>query len=472
MKFEKQASRFLDQSKLKITFTDKIISSYGGFSYLAKLFEKLSLKENIENIFPVTEVSPNSKGVFSKILKFGLTVLAGGKRFAHTLYIGDSLELYQELFNVEKMVKSSTAIIRLFEKIDNLKIAEKFSDALFDYIYNHVIPFDDIKEDYLNFDSTVITRYGEQEGAEPGYNPKKKGRPSHHPIMAFLQNSRYIANLWNRSGKTSSGNNVVDFTKQIITRLNGRLNILGTIADTGFYLIDFIKYLESELIPYVIGAPLSPIIQKQIRSIESSKWKDVSEGISVAEFTFCHKDEKWDKSRRYIAVRREKDKVEKPQGKQLKLFKEDEIVSKYLFSCYITSLGDEAEEIWRKYRLRAGDENMIKENKLDFGLEGFCLDDFYATEAAMLIRILFYNIINFFRNKILPKDEAGSTLSTIRKKYFITPSILGSNGRNKVLRIGIKSKKGRSKFKWIMKNIDNVFNVLPNALHLKNTVLS
>ncbi|RRD68773.1 IS1380 family transposase, partial [Tannerella forsythia] len=32
----------------------------------------------------------------------------------------------------------------------------------------------------LDIDSSVITRYGEQDGATKGYNPKKKGRKSHH----------------------------------------------------------------------------------------------------------------------------------------------------------------------------------------------------------------------------------------------------------------------------------------------------
>ena len=38
----------------------------------------------------------------------------------------------------------------------------------------------------LMLDSTVVVRYGEkQAGAEVGYNPKKRGRPSHHPLVAF-----------------------------------------------------------------------------------------------------------------------------------------------------------------------------------------------------------------------------------------------------------------------------------------------
>lgn len=37
----------------------------------------------------------------------------------------------------------------------------------------------------LDFYSTIIVREGNQEGAAKGYNPKRPGRPSHHPFIGF-----------------------------------------------------------------------------------------------------------------------------------------------------------------------------------------------------------------------------------------------------------------------------------------------
>jgi len=67
-----------------------------------------------------------------------------------------------------------------------------------------------IESGNLNLDSTILTRYGHQEGAHKGYNPHKKGRPSHHPLLAFAD-SGYVVNLWNRSGDTSSGQGCTEF---------------------------------------------------------------------------------------------------------------------------------------------------------------------------------------------------------------------------------------------------------------------
>lgn len=447
--------KFLENSNIEMSFTEKMMTSYGGFSLLAKLFEKIELHQNLERIFPVVEISPNSKGVYSKLLKFGLTVIAGGKRFAHSVFLGDSDKIFKELFGVEKMVTSSTAITRLFNKIMDMEIASHFILELWDYIDNRIIPFDRIKEDYINFDSKVIIRYGNQEGAVVGYNSKKKGRKSHHPQIAFMNESKYVVNFWNRVGSSSSGNGITAFLKETLDRIDGKIKIKGCIGDTGFYKLKLIKYLESSSIPYILGVPFYQIIQKEIPKIK--EWTEVAPGIALSEFQFQHKDEKWDKDRRYIIVRQEIEIKKDAKGKQLKLFKEDYEISKYRYSCYITSMDFTSVEIWRIYRSRAGDENIIKENTYDFGLEGFSLDNFYATEAAMLIRILFYNIINFFRREILPEEETKDTLGTLRYKYFVIPALLGVDGHKYILRLGVKAKKMRSKIKWIINKIDQYF---------------
>ena len=48
----------------------------------------------------------------------------------------------------------------------------------------------------------------------------------------------------------------------------------------------------------------------------------------------------------------------------------------------VTSLDLAPEEVWRLYNGRSDSENRIAELKNDFGINGFCLDPFYATEAA------------------------------------------------------------------------------------------
>ena len=48
---------------------------------------------------------------------------------------------------------------------------------------------------------TVKPIYGHQEGAEPGYNPHKPGRPSHAYHTIFLRTLRVALDVEVRSGK-------------------------------------------------------------------------------------------------------------------------------------------------------------------------------------------------------------------------------------------------------------------------------
>lgn len=53
-------------------------------------------------------------------------------------------------------------------------------------------------------DTHVTTVYGHQENAEVGYNPKKHGRPSFRPKVAFLHNTGWLINFRLCGGKTTS----------------------------------------------------------------------------------------------------------------------------------------------------------------------------------------------------------------------------------------------------------------------------
>lgn len=245
------------KSKLKLTFTDKKITAYGGLAVIAKLFEKLEFQAAVEQAIPFSEASPNGTGVFTKVLRFGLTVLAGGKRFTHSCFLGDSLEIFEGLFSVKRLPISITALTRFFERFVNWGQVERLAETLWIFTANRLIPFDKIKEDFIGFDSSVLTRYGDQQGTAKGYNPKKPGRPSHHPICAFLTNSDFIINIWNRPGNVQSRHNIIEFARQSFARIRGRIKLLGVLADSGFYDVAFFEFLESIQVPYITAVVAS-----------------------------------------------------------------------------------------------------------------------------------------------------------------------------------------------------------------------
>jgi hypothetical protein len=441
---------------IKASFTDKTMTAYGGFGLIAKFLNKINFEENITSFVPFQETSPNSTGVYAKIIRFGLTIIAGGKRFSHTMFLGDSLEIYETAFNIKRIPKSITAVTRFFQKFVSQKLVEEFTTKLWDYQLNTILKLMQVKEDYLTFDSTVITRYGDQEGVAIGYNPRKKGRASHHPIMAFLNRSRFIANFWHRTGSSSSGNGIIEFSKQTFHYLKDRIKIIGILADSGFYKNDFLTFLEEKIEEkviqeYVIAAALYKPLQQKIW--DQKNWIKVDDGIDVCEFEFHHKD--WE-NRKYIVVRKKINFIgDKTTGKMLNLMIEDyEEAANFRYGAYVVSSSKSAVDLWRIYRLRAADEGIIKELKYDFSFEGFSMDQFYPTEVAMLMRVLFYNLMECFTNTFLNEQDKKISFNTLRMKYLLIPAVLGKDGKDFVLRLAIKSQKLKEKIINIIRELD------------------
>lgn len=99
---------------------------------------------------------------------FWLGIWTGASRYIHCDWLRYDTTLYS-IFGWDKMPSQSIYS----------RYLGKFSQALNTKVFplrNHWF-FDQIGIDNLtiDFDSTVITRYGDQQGSAKGYNPKKKG---------------------------------------------------------------------------------------------------------------------------------------------------------------------------------------------------------------------------------------------------------------------------------------------------------
>ena len=88
------------------------------------------------------------------------------------------------------------------------------------------------EEFFLDLDSTILCREGKQQGAAKGYNPKRKGRASHHPLLAVLAEAAFVLHGWLRSGNCNSARGVVEFLKEALAL--AMLKIRCVRADSGF----------------------------------------------------------------------------------------------------------------------------------------------------------------------------------------------------------------------------------------------
>ena len=86
-------------------------------------------------------------------------------------------------------------------------------------------------------------------------------------------------------------------------------------------------------------------------------------------------------------------------------------------------------EVWRLYRRRADFENRNKELKADFGLDSFMLRDFWATEAALGVTMLSYNLMSVFRHAVL-RQKVHHTLSTLHHQVLAVGALWDDSTKN------------------------------------------
>lgn len=450
MKHGNESTRADRVGQVQITFTNKQLTAWGGAcSVVAKFLERIRFREWVLAQVPITEESPNAKGIYEKVLALLLTSLTGGTRFSHVTWWSHGMEGLKACFGVRWLPQSTSVLTRFFSKFRQ-RHNEVFRTAAVG-LAGTLIEAEKITQDTLILDSTVCERYGAQEGARKGYNPKKPGRPSHHPLKAGV-GSGYVVNLWNRRGDTHSAHQAIAFYDQTRRELLPGLRIRWILADSGFGEESFLEHVEGEKQRYAIALRLTPYVLSAIRGITG--WKRLEKGLEVAEVTVALST--WKKARRLIVIRQHVPTRPQATGKQPMLFRELEEHRDYRYSVLVTNETTlTPEEIWRTYRPRANEENCIKELKEGYGWHEFNVHSFWGTEAVMLlIGMVCYNLVHHLNRQVLKTAEEGVVrLKTLRLKVLAIPAIYGSGGRQPTLRLGMHSRSLRAKIRYWLHRI-------------------
>ena len=98
----------------------------------------------------------------------------------------------------------------------------------------------------LAVDSTVVVRYGKkQAGAEVGYNPKKRGRPSHHPLVAFIRETGDCLGVRWRGGSAHTAAGAEEWIGELVGRLKAAgVEDITVRLDKGFFSRRMVRTLD------------------------------------------------------------------------------------------------------------------------------------------------------------------------------------------------------------------------------------
>jgi len=334
-------------TSLELQFIDDEITAWGGIALLKNLMDRTGFVEMLESLPLPAQGSNRGYNPVQLITQFIASLWCGANRYSH-LDISRFDTTLQKLFGWKGMPEHK-AFQRYFEKFTTYDSHAHVFGEIYKWIFSNMA-FDNYT---LDIDSSVITRYGNQEASSKGYNPKKPGRKSHHPLIAFVADIEMVANFWLRPGDSHSANNFQVFLEETLRHFpDKRIGLLR--LDSGFYSQETLDYLDckEQKIQYIIAVPMYYTVQRSIACVKN--WLRLDAGIEICEFPF--QAQGWPTTRRMIAVRQKIEQRPNATGKQLSLF--DEIIeyNGYRYTCYITNLTLSAAEVWRLYRGRANCE--------------------------------------------------------------------------------------------------------------------
>ena len=399
------------------SFTDKQFTPWGGLRIFQEMLERLGWEERLGSA-PLPQPGSN-RGVNPVLMvkAFMVTIWTGGGRFAHTAMVRFDGAL-RAVFDL-KQVASTSTFTRFFRRFNRKQIEGVF-DHLSAWTWQHVAGHSWT----VDLDSSVLTRYGRQEGTELGYNPWHRGKKSHHPLMAFAAECRMVITSWLRPGNTTDSSNAENFFREVL-RIFGQRHRVGLLrCDSGFCIGSFLDLVESQAINYIVVARLLGTIKRQLAGLKD--WIEVDTRTAMGEFLY--QAQGWSKARRVVVVRHRR--AERQPGKMLLE------VPGYTYSVYVTNLTLSALQVRSLYQGRADSENRIKELLSDFAIRGFVSQKFWATEAAFRMACCAYNLMALFRQALL-KSASKHTLSTLRSQCFAIGASLGKSAHRPVLRIGL-----------------------------------
>lgn len=407
-------------NNVKVEFTEKNLTGNAGLIHYGKFIKKLGLTQAIEEKLGIKRAENAQYTVSTVIIMMIMGVLAGAKHMSHVAMLRVD-NVIRKIFGWTIFPVASTLgrIFKLFSWANCDEIAQAE-----DVVRRKVWSKKWFGKIILDLDSSVKGVFGNQEGVENGYNPKKKGQKSYHPLFCFVAETYECLHSWFRCGSAYSANGVVEFMKECLGRIPKRVWKIIVRGDSAFFNGALFDLLESNSIGYVIKVKMKNLQEL----LEKQTWQKVKNmnGVEIAEFEYECKG--WKRRRRFVVVR-----ILIGQLTGSSLFP-DFSEPEYEYFCYVTNMKLSPWGTHKFYGKRAASENWIDWCKNQMAGGNILTNDFWANSAIFQTCILAYNLTvwMFWLNT---KKGFHEEPNTIRMFLIRVPGRLLTSGRKLLLKL-------------------------------------
>jgi len=341
--------------------------------------------------------APSKRDVLGTVL---LSVLAGHWRYAHiTALRADAINA--PLLGMKKVV-SEDAVRRALSKIDEVAGIAWLREQL-EYCVRPLLG----ELWVLDVDTTIKPLYGHQQGAEVGYNPSKRGRPSHVYHSYLMAELRLVLEVEVASGKEHTAKHAAPGLWALLDRLGPSCAPCLLRGDNDWGNEGVMSEAERRGQTYLFKLRLRPGVKRVLeRAMRESDWQNAGAGWQGkwGEVRLMG----WSRQRRVVLLRRRLRQVLLTEGSadgaatagkaplQLGFVELDARREAWEYAVLVTSLPGELLTVAQLYRDRGDAENNFDELKNQWGWGGFTTHDVKRCQFIARIVALAANWWNLF----------------------------------------------------------------------------
>jgi len=267
----------------------------------------------------------------------------------------------------------------------------------------------------LDFDATLIESH--KENAEYTYEKF----PGYDPLLCIIAETGMVLRGLFRPGNASPGANALSFLRGSLKLLPRWVASIRIRSDSAWYNHEVMDYCQDRGVQFTITAVLTEPLIEAAQAIPERRWRYLDETNQVAETIHVVGGSR----HAYRAI------VLRSARRQL-----DAFTGAYSYYVIMTNINNwTPARIARWHRCRANAENIIKELKHGFGLNRLPCGDLLANAAYFEANLLAYNLVQLYKQLILPPGWQQYTIKTLRLRLLNVGAVVVRHARELRLKI-------------------------------------
>lgn len=266
----------------------------------------------------------------------------------------------------------------------------------------------------FDLDTTLLATYGKQEGEGFNYHYQAHG---YHPVLCYDGLTGDLISARLRNGTDYCSKDSAEFMKPVIEeyRENYPDIQLYARADSGFAAPELYGLFEDRDVKYAIRLKVNPKLmalasEEDAALTKATKHNMLDYAVVYGEFTY--QASTWNRPRRVVF------KIEKPANQLT-----------HVYTFIVTNLELEPYQVIQYYCNRGRMENFIGEGKDGFDFASVSSASMTVNANRLQLHALVYNIFNWFRRLVLPKEMSNNLIDTVRLKLLKVAAKVIHTGR-------------------------------------------